>query len=99
MSPRDERSGPATTKGPPAYNLNNERNPTARAYAGPPCRGRGMWAVTVLTCPLCGGMHQHRVSEVARLLAGRVFRTCPVVGRLYRLAPVTRRREARRVAD
>lgn len=69
----------------------------ARAYAGPPCRGRSLWAVTVLTCPHCGGMHQHRVGAASRLLGGRVDRVCPVTGRSYRLAPVQRRREARRV--
>lgn len=71
--------------------------PHARAYAGPPCRGRSLWAVTVLTCPHCGGMHQHRVGAASRLLGGRVDRVCPVTGRVYLLAPVQRRREARRV--
>lgn len=70
--------------------------PNARAYAGPPCPGRGSWAVTVLTCPVCGGMHQHRAFEAARLLAGRAVRRCPTTGKAYRLAPVQRRREARR---
>ncbi|HEX6498989.1 MAG TPA: hypothetical protein VF054_08150 [Micromonosporaceae bacterium] len=71
----------------------------ARAYAGPPCPGRGLWAITVLTCPHCRGMHQHRAGEAARLLAGRIRRCCPVTGLWYVLAPVQRRREAvRRVA-
>lgn len=68
--------------------------PRARAYAGPPCAGRGLWAITVLACPHCRGMHQHRAGEAARLLAGRVQRCCPVTGRWYVLAPVQRRREA-----
>jgi hypothetical protein len=68
--------------------------PHARAYAGPPCRGRGLWAVTVLSCPWCRTMHQHRAGETARLLSGRLAKVCPVTGRPYRLAPVQRRREA-----
>lgn len=70
--------------------------PTARAYAGPPCRGRTLWAVAVLRCPHCTGMHLHRVGEAARLLSGRVRRVCPVRGRAYMLTPVQRRQEARR---
>lgn len=65
-----------------------------RVYAGPPVPGRQLWAVTVLSCPWCRAMHQHRVGEAARLLSGRVRRTCPVWGRPYRLRPVQRRREA-----
>jgi hypothetical protein len=70
--------------------------PCARTYAGPPCTGRRLWAAAVLTCPVCGGMHTHRVGETARLLAGRVVKACPVSGHPYRLAPVQRRKEARR---
>jgi hypothetical protein len=70
--------------------------PSGRAYAGPPVPGRTMWAITTLSCPLCEGMHQHRAVEAARLLSGRVERRCPTTGRPYRLAPVQRRREARR---
>jgi hypothetical protein len=66
----------------------------ARAQAGPPCPGRQLWAVTVLRCPSCLGMHQHRVGQVSMLLSGRVDRRCPTTGELYRLAPVQRRREA-----
>ncbi len=69
--------------------------PHARAYAGPPCRGRGLWAITVLTCPHCRGMHQHRSGEVARLLSNRIDKTCPVTGLTYRLGPVQRRKQAR----
>lgn len=68
--------------------------PTGRAYAGPPVPGRALWLACVLSCPLCGGMHAHRVGAVARLLSGRVVRRCPTTGRRYRLAPVQRRREA-----
>lgn len=70
--------------------------PHARAYAGPPCRGRSLWLVMVLSCPHCGTAHVHRVGEASRLLAARVIRECPVTGRPYRLGPVQRRREARR---
>ena len=66
----------------------------ARAYAGPPCPGRQLWAITVLRCPSCLGMHQHRVGQVSMLLSGRIDRRCPTTGELYRLAPVQRRREA-----
>lgn len=70
----------------------------AHAYAGPPCPGRGLWAITVLTCPACGGMHQHRAGQVSALLSGRTERRCPVTGESYVLAPVRRRREAVRGA-
>ena len=40
--------------------------PHARAYAGPPCRGRRLWLVVVLTCPRCGTTHAHRVGETPR---------------------------------
>lgn len=56
--------------------------PHARAYAGPPCRDRRLWAVTVLSCPWCRTMHQHRAGETARLLSGRLAKVCPVTGRL-----------------
>lgn len=98
------RKRPATTRGasyktiaavdsmlPAANDL-----PHARAYAAPPCPRRSLWLVVVLTCPWCGTAHQHRAGEAARLLSGRLVKTCPVVGQLYRLAPVHRRREARR---
>lgn len=70
--------------------------PHARAYAGPPCRGRRLWLVVVLTCPRCGTAHAHRVGETARLFSHRVDKACPVTGLWYRLGPVQRRREARR---
>lgn len=70
--------------------------PHARAYAGPPCRGRRLWLVVVLTCPCCGTAHAHRVGETARLFSHRVDKACPVTGQWYRLGPVQRRREARR---
>lgn len=70
--------------------------PSGRAHAGPPAPGRRLWLVVVLACPCCGGMHQHRSGETARLLSGRSVRRCPTTGRPYRLAPVQRRREARR---
>lgn len=98
MSPRNGRSRPPMDR--PANNLDvKERNPTARAYAGPPCPGRGLWAVTVLNCPHCSTMHQHRVGDADELLSGHAFRTCPTTGRLYRLTPVQRRREAVRRAS
>lgn len=71
--------------------------PHGRALAGPPCPGRTLWAVTTPTCPRCGGMHQHRVGEAGRLLSGRIVKVCPTTGQPYRLGPVQRRREARRV--
>lgn len=72
------------------------RAPRGRAYAGPPVPGRTLWAVTVLACPLCDGMHQHRAGLVDALLSGRLTRVCPTTGKPYTLAPVQRRREARR---
>lgn len=72
--------------------------PCGRAYAGPPVPGRRLWLVAVLSCPVCSAMHQHRVYESARLLAGRVVRCCPATGRPYVLSPVQRRREAVRRA-
>ncbi|GEM_PF-6471773 len=69
---------------------------TARAHAGPPVAGRRLWAVTVLSCPECGAMHQHRTGRVGRLLSGREIRKCPVTRKPYRLGPVQRRHEARR---
>lgn len=69
--------------------------PHARAYAAPPCRGRSLWLVVVLTCPHCGTCHSHRVGEVARLLSNRVRKACPVTGHWYRLGPVQRRKQAR----
>lgn len=83
--------------GPSHTNTGPERTPTGRAFAGPPVPGRRLWLVAVLTCPRCGAMHQHRVFEAARLLAGRVIRTCPATGQRYQLRPVQRRREAVRV--
>jgi hypothetical protein len=91
-----EKAATTTTLDPVASVQPIADIPHGRAYAGPPVPGRGLWAVTVLTCPLCEGMHQHRAVEAARLLSGRAERRCPTTGRLYRLAPVQRRREARR---
>ena len=88
-----ERTGPRHRNRP---DTTTEPSVTARAYAGPPCCGRTLWAITVLSCPACGGMHQHRAGLAARLLAGRVERACPVTGQAYVLRPVQRRREARR---
>lgn len=68
--------------------------PHARAYAGPPVPGRRLWLIAVLSCPRCGAMHQHRVYEAARLLAGRTVRACPTTGKPYVLSPVQRRKEA-----
>lgn len=72
--------------------------PAGRAYAGPPCCGRRLALVAVLTCPRCGAMHHHRAGDLRALLAGKVARTCPTTGQRYRLHPVQRRREARRRA-
>lgn len=83
----------ATASVPPPADL-----PNGRAQAGPPCPGRRLWVVAVPRCPRCQGMHVHRVGEAARLLSGRVIRCCPTTGRAYRLAPVQRRREARRAS-
>ncbi|GGR78500.1 hypothetical protein GCM10010169_23340 [Micromonospora fulviviridis] len=69
--------------------------PHARAYAAPPCRGRSLWLVVVLTCPHCGTSHSHRVGEVGRLLSNRITKCCPVTGLWYRLGPVQRRKQAR----
>lgn len=69
--------------------------PHARAYAAPPCRGRSLWLVVVLTCPRCGTAHAHRVGEIARLFSHRVDKACPVTGSWYRLGPVQRRKQAR----
>jgi hypothetical protein len=41
-------------------------------------------------------MHQHRAGLVDALLSGRLTRVCPTTGKPYTLAPVQRRREARR---
>lgn len=70
--------------------------PAGRAYAGPPAPGRRMWAVTVLTCPCCEGLHQHRAVDTDRLLSGNAVRRCPTTNTKYVLRPVERRREARR---
>lgn len=70
--------------------------PAGRTYAVPPCRGRQLWLAVVLTCPRCGTGHSHRAFEAARLLAGRLVKTCPVTGRPYALSPCQRRKEARR---
>lgn len=67
---------------------------SARAVAGPPVPGRRLWAISVLTCPHCTAMHQHRAGETALLLAGRVDRACPTTGKRYVLFPIHRRREA-----
>lgn len=42
----------------------------------------------ILRCPRCGSGHVHRAADVAALLAGEVWRRCPVLGQRYRLAPV-----------
>ena len=71
---------------------------SARAYAGPPCRGRSMWALVVLRCALCGGMHTHRAADAGMLFSGLTVRRCPVTGNRYRLSPIERRLEAVRRA-
>jgi len=100
---RAKKSRPAVTSNRAAQDITTTTTPmvaqapdivTARAQAGPPCRGRGLWLVVVLRCPHCYGMHQHRCGQVSRLLSGRVDRGCPVTGLGYRLSPVQRRREA-----
>ncbi|SCL40052.1 hypothetical protein [Micromonospora aurantiaca (nom. illeg.)] len=62
----------------------------ARAYVGRPCCGRTMWAVTVLNCPHCGGMHHHRAGSETRLMTRQVVKRCPSKGAPYRLRPVSR---------
>jgi hypothetical protein len=47
-----------------------------------------MWAISVPKCPHCGGAHQHRAVNTAELLGGNAKRTCPCVGRTYRLRVV-----------
>jgi hypothetical protein len=94
--PEMERGGPRQATSVTSYTTTETTVPQGRAFAGPPCPGRRLWAITVLTCPLCGGMHTHRSGQTARLLSGRVVRRCPTNGQLYRLNPVQRRREARR---
>jgi len=70
--------------------------PAARAHAMPPCPGRTMWVVAVLTCPLCAGGHTHRSGDDSMVLSGKLLRRCPTTGRVYRLGPVRRCNEARR---
>lgn len=70
--------------------------PAGRAYAGPPLEGRRMWAITVLRCPRCFALHQHRAVDSSLLLSGKAVRTCPATHRPYTLAPVERMLEARR---
>jgi hypothetical protein len=70
--------------------------PRVRAYAAPPCPGRGLWLVVVLTCSHCGTAHSHRVGDHSRLLSGDIDKACPATGLWYRLAPVQRRNQARR---
>lgn len=82
-----------TADTPEGYTL-----PCGRAHACPPVPGRRLWLAVVLTCPQCGSAHAHRTGEAARLLSGRIVRTCPTTGRTYTLNPVQRRREARRRA-
>jgi hypothetical protein len=97
---RNDESRPTGKSGGAATTVDGESTsrlhpvsdlPHARANAGPPVPGRHMWAYTVLSCPRCGGMHQHRAGE-----PGRIVRSCPTTGRLYRLSPIKRWREARR---
>jgi hypothetical protein len=95
MTPRNSGGRPASR--PTTNHINpDQRTASARAQAVPPCAGRGLWLVIVLTCPGCGSGHAHRVGDVAMLLAGKVFKRCRVTGERYRLGPVQRRREARR---
>lgn len=81
---------------PPAMAAKLKPDARGRAIVGPPSPGRTKWLIAVLTCPLCGGMHHHRVADGAELLAGRMIRVCPTTGHDYQLSPVQRRREARR---
>lgn len=101
----DHASSPKDTTPMPSYgqpaglvapSASIRRFPTARAHAMPPCPGRTMWAVAVLTCPLCGGGHTHRSGDASMILSGKLLRRCPTTGRLYRLGPVRRCNEARR---
>lgn len=87
--------GPQHPAVAPAVSRLDDR-PSSRAFALPPVAGRSLWAVPVLHCSWCGGGHVHRTADVEMLLAGKLLRRCPVVGRLYRLGPVQRRNEARR---
>jgi hypothetical protein len=70
--------------------------PASRAHALPPVPGRRLWVIAVLTCPLCGGGHTHRSGDDSMLLSNKMLRRCPTTGRLYRLGPVKRWRQARR---
>jgi hypothetical protein len=56
-----------------------------------------MWAAPVLRCVWCGGGHIHRTPDADMLLNEKLLRRCPTTGRLYRLGPVQRRNEARRI--
>lgn len=94
MSPKNERSRPPKDRLATTTLDADQRNPCARAYIAPPCPGRSLWLVVVLTCPLCRTAHTHRVRDADLLMAGRVVRFCPTVGKLYRIAAVQRRREA-----
>jgi hypothetical protein len=92
----DRTPATPTVRTPGASVADTADLPHARAYGGPPVPGRRLWAVTVLACPVCRGMHQHRAGEAARLLSGRLRRRRPTTGQQYVLAPVARRREAMR---
>jgi hypothetical protein len=92
---RPTTGAPTNTTTPDSVTPANDI-PRARGHGIPPSAGRKFWAIVVLLCPWCSSGHIHRTGMTARLLAGRLTKVCPVAGRPYVVAPVTRRREARR---
>jgi hypothetical protein len=61
---------------------------TAYSYVAPPCGRRNQATVMVLRCPVCAAGHTHRTHDLVAVLNGETWRTCPVTGERYRLAPV-----------
>lgn len=71
--------------------------PASRGFGLPPIPGRSLWAVIVLTCVHCGSGHVHRSGDASMVLSGKLVRRCPATRMRYRLGPVQRRNEARRL--
>ena len=71
--------------------------PSSRAHALPPIEPRRLWAIIVLRCCHCGGGHVLRSGDVSLILSGRLVRRCPATKQKYRVGPIKRHHEARRV--